>query len=179
MWQRLIDFLNKTSNYVGVELTNYLLKITNYSPMFRINALRFEMNWTPLYLKDLYIYYLLGNIPLMILLIYIFQQLKTVFKPFEDMNEPFTIKSMIAFKRIGFSIVIWYVIKMGYDLIVPMNIMINHNKEITDTSLIGDASLFLNITEIFLIAIIASIFIGLSQIFKRGLEIKDDNDSII
>lgn len=115
----------------------------------------------------------------MFMLIYVFQQLKVIFKPFEDKNQPFTMNSTIAFKKIGYSIIVWYIVKMGYNFLAGVNIMINHNQDITDNSLIGIAGLSLNIGEIFLVSIIASIFIGLSQIFKRGLEIKNENDSII
>lgn len=176
---QFFSFIVKTDQLTGIELTNYFNELARDHNLFHMRALTFELNWTPDYFKDIYIYNLLGDIPILILLLYIFQQLKNIFIPFEDQNQPFTNYSAKVFKRIGISIIVWYIVQMNYNIIFPLNIMIKHNEIVSSNDLIGEASLFLDLRMLLITSIIASIFIGLSQIFKRGLEIKLDNDSII
>ncbi len=175
----VIDFFIKVKKLEGEKLTNYILQMANDSQMLRISGLVFDLNWAPDYLKEIYLYHVLSAIPFLILLIYIFQMLKNIFKALEDKNQPFTIKSINSFRNIGVSVIVWFIVKMGFDIIYPMNIMIKHNEAYAENDLFGSAYIFLDLRTIIIVSIIAVVFIGISHIIKKGFEIKAENDSFI
>jgi len=129
------------------------------------------------YTAQILLYSSLSNIPILILLYYSCIQLKKIFKSFEVENEAFTKVNSISFKKIGiavvFTVIAQFAIDFGYGAFLSLiiNTYERNSSELTGISI--------NAPMIFTGILVASIFFGIAGMFSKGVELKEDNDSII
>lgn len=147
------------------------------STQLTVGSIIFPVALQTQYAPQLLLYLSLSNLPILILLLYSCFQLKKVFKSFEVKNEIFTKVNSIAFKNIGIAVsctvVIQFAIDFGYGAFLSLFI---NTYERTSSELTG---IRLNAPMIFTGLLVAAIFFGLSSMFSKGVELKEDNDSII
>jgi hypothetical protein len=160
------EFLQK--NWVGVFLPDIHLTI---------GSLIFPVSLQTQYIHQIFLYLGVSVLPILILLFYACFQLKKVFKSFETKNEAFTRANSISFKKIGIAtvitVVIQFIIDFGYGSFLSLII---NTAEKNSSELIGVA---VNTHMIFIGMLVASIFFGLANMFSQGVELKEDNESII
>ncbi|MBK5261526.1 MAG: hypothetical protein JJE17_02995 [Peptostreptococcaceae bacterium] len=129
------------------------------------------------YTAQILLYFSLSSLPILILLYYSSFQLKTIFENFEVENEAFTKVNSISFKNIGiaivFTVIIQFAIDFGYGAFLSLII---NTYERSSSEWTG---IFINAPMIFSGILAASIFFGLASMFSKGVELKEDNDSII
>jgi len=129
------------------------------------------------YTAQILLYLSLSALPILILLYYSCLQLKKIFKNFEVENEAFTKVNSTAFKNIGiavvFAVIVQFAIDFGYGSFLSLII---NTYERSSSEWTG---IFINAPMIFSGVLAASIFFGLANMFSKGVELKEDNDSIV
>ena len=117
------------------------------------------------------------NTLMMIAIFYTLFQLRKIFISFEQQNQVFTSENTSRFQKIGIfafgSGLAYLIIKYGMGLflyIYAFDRLMDEN---------GSIVLQFNLVEILIIFIIPAIFLGLAEMFRRGIELKQDNDSIV
>lgn len=172
-----ISILNMLSLIPAEILTLDWVNLFMPSIRLSIGSIIFPVDIQTHYTPQILLYISLSNLPILVLLFYSCFQLKKVFKNFEVENAPFAKVNAISFKNIGiavvFTVVIQFAIDFGYGAFLSLII---NTYERTSSELTG---IMINIPMIFTGVLVASIFFGLAVMFSKGVELKEDNDSIV
>ncbi|HEY5561376.1 MAG TPA: DUF2975 domain-containing protein [Clostridiaceae bacterium] len=153
--------------------------INIFLPSFQctMGSIVFPVSIQSQYIPQILLYVGISNLPILLLLYYSCIQLKKVFRSFEVDNEPFTKANSILFKKIGIAITITIVVQFAFDfgygafLSLLINTYERSSSELT--------AVIINVPMMFTELLVASIFLGLASMFSRGVELKEDNDSIV
>jgi len=155
-------------SWIGIFLPNIQLRIGSMLfPVF------FQTQYTP----QILLYIGISNLPILVLLYYSCVQLKKIFRSHEKENQPFTLTNTVSFKNIGMAValatIIQFAIDFGYGSFLSLII---NTYERRSLELVG---VHINVPMVFTGILVSSIFFGLANMFSRGLELKEDSDSIV
>jgi hypothetical protein len=121
------------------------------------------------HLLSLYIF--VSALPLYILSLYIIKKLIDIFNPLLTGNTPFTQKSVSIIKQIGYSCWIYAVIKTVVEYIGAQLLLHSSRYSVPD----WNTELTLPVTMLFA----GLLVLAFGEVFKQGLALKEDNDSIL
>lgn len=117
------------------------------------------------------VYIFLCAVPVYLLGLYIIKQLINLFKPFSEGETPFTEKSVTIIRHIGFSCWIFALVKMIVEYSGAQILLQSLQKSVPQWST------ELKLPTIILIA--GVLVLAFAEVFKQGLALKQDNDSIL
>ncbi len=117
------------------------------------------------------VYIFLCAVPIYLLGLYIIKQLINLFKPLSDGDTPFTEKSVTVIRHIGFACWIFAIIKMIAEYSGAQILLHSLQSPVPE----WNAELTLPATML----IAGVLVLALAEVFKQGLALKQDNDSIL
>jgi|LGOV01.1.fsa_nt_gb hypothetical protein len=158
-------------------LKNIWISVFMPSTDLMIGSIIFPVSLQTQYTPQLQLYLSVSKLPILILLFYSCFQLKKVFKSFEVKNEAFTKANSNSFRNIGIAIIYAIVFQFAIDFGCGafLSLIINTAGE-SCSELTG---VVINIPMIFTGVLVASICFGIANMFAKGVELKEDNDSIV
>lgn len=122
-------------------------------------------------MQSLYLYIFLCAVPIYLLALYIIKQLINLFKPLSEGHTPFTEESVSIIKHIGFACWIFAIIKMIVEY-SGAQILLH-----TLQSAVPEWNAELSLPATMLIA--GVLVLAFAEVFKQGLALQQDNDSIL
>jgi len=162
-------------SYFTVLLINLFQKVPQ-SYLMNVGAMQFKTDIVANYYLLFNVYTGLLGFILGLICLYTLFQLRKVFMTFERQNEIFIEANVQHFKKIATFTFFWGLFYFMIKYLFPLFLLM-HLEEVFER--VGGFTIIFDFAEMFIFLIFIAVFLGFSEMFKRGVELKEDNEAII